>query len=67
MVKAPASTKTLYRAKHTLEAFTTIEKTNAISPIITSKSSPQWVYWSSIQFHPTTKTNTRYNLPTTKL
>jgi hypothetical protein len=66
MVKAPSSTKMLYRAKHAFGDFTTIETKNAISPIITLVSPPQWVYQSSTKSHPTTKTSTRYNLPTIK-
>jgi hypothetical protein len=67
MVGAPTSTKTLYMAKHTFGAFTTIKTINAISLIIISISSPQWVYWSSTRFHPTTKIIIRYNILATKL
>jgi len=41
MVRAPASTKTFYRAKHAFGAFTTVVITNVISPIITPISPPQ--------------------------
>jgi hypothetical protein len=58
MVRAPISTKMLYKAKHTLKAFTTIKTTNAISPVITSISSPQQVYWS----HATININNKYNI-----
>jgi hypothetical protein len=44
MTRAFASTKTFYEAKHALGAFTTVETTNAISPVITSVSLPQQVY-----------------------
>jgi hypothetical protein len=44
MVKALASTKTLIKAKYEFGAFTTVETTNAISPVITSISLPQGVY-----------------------
>jgi hypothetical protein len=44
MVAAPASTKMFYRAKHAFKAFTTVETTNVISPVITSISSPQQFY-----------------------
>jgi len=66
LTKAPATTKTFYRAKHAFGAFTVIETTNAISLVITSISPPQWVYQSLTRFHPTTKTSTGYNLPAIK-
>jgi hypothetical protein len=66
MAKAPASTKTLYGAKHTFGAFKIVEITNVISSVITLISPPQRVYRSSTQFHPTIKINTKYNLPATK-
>jgi hypothetical protein len=64
MVGALASTKMFYEAKHAFGAFTTVKITNATSPIVTPISLPQQVYRLSTQSHP--KTNTRYNLPTTK-
>jgi hypothetical protein len=66
MAKALASTKMFYRAKHTFGAFTIVERTNAISPVITSVSPLQQVYRTLTQSHSITKKNTRYNLPTTK-
>jgi hypothetical protein len=66
MVGALASMKTFYRAKHTLGAFIIVQTTNALSPVITLISPPQWVYRSLTQTHPITKINTMYNLFTTK-
>jgi len=40
MVRAFEFTKMFYKAKHTLGAFTTVETTNVISPVITPISSP---------------------------
>jgi len=47
MVGALVSIKMFCRAKHALGAYTIVKTINAISPIITLVSSPQWVYWSS--------------------
>ncbi len=58
MAGAPTSTSAFYKAKQAFWAFTTIETTNAISLVITPISSPQWVYWSLIWSHLTTKIST---------